>query len=570
MGVRQDIACVEEPTVILPVITSVATNTITFAASYLINMGITANMLSGQEIWVLGSTIDQARAVGLRNSGAILHVQSNTATTIVCEEILTSTGRCTQLKSDLLGTASLATSDRICVTTRNIIPGTILMKFITITGTVDIAVLPAAQVYDDYATDTMMGVIDSATLPDPVRSIEEKFAHGSANLPMRHNYVDNRVSYETSWPVSTIWGKYLFDTWGWVADKASALHASPGNVSPSVDLYPGEMHIKVVGTLLVAGSFVEIANAARDDGEIRMVVSSSATDITLDKPLRRYHSILDVKLNRILDDCTERAFSSAAGVTHTIRRNPSIPFHTIRVKKKGMMDDITLNDLNWFYTGHVFPEVTLSSTTNKELTMDMKSIGMGSRENPNYWNPNKGGGAGYDVFIPPTLSRTYLYDSTGVPLKPVHFSRSYMTIDGARWHQAEDIELSITREGAAPQYAHTFIERTAGTAGDGIIGGNDPINVLAGRLGMKYNFTMPLHNDTLWNLVKNKTAIGTATWVFEMLRSTTFTETWTITLTDIPVQEGKLSLPAEPTESQNVLGPPGNVYMTILDKTPYY
>lgn len=573
-GVRQDIACAEEHTVLLPVISNggVATNVITFAANALINMGITANMLSGQEIWVIGGVFDQARAANLRNAGAVLHVVSNTANTITCEETLTGTGRCIQLKSNLTGGANIAASDRLVVTARGVIPGLIQEKWLLESGVVDITLIPAAQLFLDNAVEAMFGVIDSATLPDPVQDLEEKYAHGSANNPGRHAYVYNRTAYDTSWPVSTIWGKYLYDGFGWVKDHASDFHAAPGNQVPTYNLYPGEKLIYVAdASAFVVNSYVEISDTAtHDDCEIRMVVyRDTVTDfITLDRPLRRYHSIVDTFVNRIHDDCTERAFASAKGVTHTMYKYNTIPFHTFRNKKKGMFDDITVNDMDFYYTGHVFNELTLSSTTGKELMMDVKSLGLGVKLNPNYWNPNAGPAA-YETFVPPSLSRTYMYDSSGAALRPVHFSRSYLIIDGARWHQAAEIELTITRT-AEVQYAHTYIERVAGTAADGLVGGNDPININTGRVGLKYNFLMPLHNSTLWSLVKDKATINTASWVFAMPRSTTFTETWTITLTEIPVTEGKLQLPAEPAESQNILGPPKDVYIAIYDKTPYY
>jgi len=551
LGTRNDIAIEEEWVIPLPAIVSVSGSTITFAANSLSNPGITVNMLSGQEIWVLD---DFAHSTVWK--GVVLHVVSNTTNTITVEEVVEGTNIWTEFSG--LGTDLGDVTDRLVVTQRGIRPGAVDITMYDYLGALGAT---GSGDFTRHDVSTMFGVIDQADLPDPVHDLEEKYAHGSSNMPRRHRAVYNRTSYGTSWPLSTVWGKYFFSVFGQTVDEASAFDTATDAIT--ADVYPGEYVVEVADSSdFTVNDYIELGNhndvpLAGTDSEIRKIVNLPAAGyIVVDKPFRRLHAVAaGMAISEVDSTCYNMNYESANYIQHALSVAPALCYNTLAVTKKGIFDDITVNDWKMLYLGHVFNEVTFSTATNKELTSDMSSTGMNAKLDE----------TGY---TPATLSRTYLVDSSGNALEPIHFSRGYVTISGVRWHQCEDFEIGLSRT-IDPKWAHAYFEKSAGTVADGLEGGRKAQRIPVGRASITHNFIMPLHNKQLWTLLNQRTNF-TTTAVFEMLRSTTFTETWTFTMTNMAPTEGGTQLPNEPTESQNVAGPPENLGLTIKDKTPYY
>jgi len=555
-GTRNDVVIEEEWVIPLPAFTGIVGNVITYAATALSNPGITVNMLAGQEIWVVD---DFAHSTVWK--GVHLNVVSNTANTITLRE--TVEGTSIEAEFAGLGTDLGDVVDRMVVTQRGIRPGLVDITMYTYLG-----VLGATGTgdFERYALDEMFGIIDQVGLPDPVHDLEERYAHSSSDMPGRHVGIYNRTTYDgTTWPISAVWGRWLTAGFGYVRDNASAFAGTPFDQAITADVYPGDSVIEVAAnTNLTLNDYIELGNhngvaLAGTDSEIRKVIAIEGAApyyLVVDRPFRRLHAVgATQNATEIHADSFERVYAAINYVLHTLVTTDSVPYYTIGVVKHGEHDDITVQDWKAMYLGHAFPEISFSTSTNKELTIDMKSTGLYADLDPT-------------LYTPASVDETFFTDSTGNTLQPIHFSRSYMTIAGVRWAQAEEMNCGVTRA-IDTKYAHSFNEKSAGSEADGLVGGHEPQIHITGRVNNTQNFLMPLASKKLWNLLRARTRFDVV-WYFEMLRSTTFTETWTFTLTRIPPVEGGTELPSEPTESQNMTGPPKTIGLAIQDKTPYY
>jgi hypothetical protein len=555
LGTRNDVAIEEEWVIPLPAEVTIVGNLITFAATALSNPGITTNMLAGQELWVLDNDAHTTLWKGVK-----LNVESNTTNTITLRETVEGVNLDAEFAG--LGTdLGDAVAERMVVTQRGIRPGLVDITMYTFQGALGAT---GTGDYERYVLDEMFGIIDQTGLPDPVHDMEEKYAHGSASMPERHVEIYNRTSYDaTTWPLSVVWGRYLTNCFGYVRDNASAFVGAGFDQEITADVYPGEQVVKCAATAaLTVNDYVELGDhngvaLAGTDSEIRKVINiPDATHFVVDKPFRRLHvAAANMNATEVDPNCYERVFANAAYVQHTLDTVDSLPYSTIGVVKHGEHDDITVQDWKALYLGHVFPEATFASATNKELTIDMKSAGLYADLDPT-------------SYTPATLDRTYLTDSSGNALQPLHFSRAYVTINDVRWHQAEEMNIGITRQ-LDTKWTHSYHESAAGTEADGLKGGHNPHEHIIGRANYTLNFMMPLSSKRLWNLLKARTKFSVG-FVFEMLRSTTFTETWTFTAGDCAPTEASTQLPNEPTESQNIVAPPATLSLVIKDKTPHF
>ncbi len=555
-GTRNDIVMEEEWSIPLPAITGVVGNVISFAANALSNPGITVNMLAGQQVLVLD---DFAHATVWK--GVKLNIVSNTANTITVRESVEGTS--IDAAFVVLGTDLGDVTDRLAVTQQGIRPGLVditmydYLGALGATGTGD---------FERITLDKMWGVIDQSTLPDPVHELEELWTHGSSSMPERFLEVYNRTTYDAvTWPMSVIWGRYMFQAMGYVRDNASAFGTATDPIT--ADVYPGERVVEIADAAdLLVGDYIELGNhndvaLAGTDSEIREIINIPVTGvgpdyIVVDRPFRHLHAVAaGMVVSEVDPNCYERAFASAEYIQHTLDTVDSIPYYCIGVTKHGEHDDITVQDWKAIYLGHVFPEISFSTTTNKELMVDMKSAGLYADFDP----------SGY---TPASVLDTFLTNSGGVPLQPLHFSRSYMLIDTVRWHLPEELNWSLTRT-LKTFYTHTFIEKSAGTEGDGLKGGHEPMFHATGRTNYDQSFMMPLTSKRLRDLIRARTKFDVAIG-FEMLRSSTFTETWVFSLGSIAPKEGGTQLPNEATESQNVSGPPKSMGLVIKDKTQFY
>lgn len=568
LGTRQELRCDEEFVIPIPLLTAVSGRTLTVdnatsGQGGLYEMGITTNMLAGQEIWVLdthaGSTL----------AGSVFHVVSNTSLlagtdTITLEEIVEGTSRWAEIP------ASLATTDRLVVSMRGIRPGRPDITVLTATNAAGTLLgfhptATAAGHFERGNLATMFGVVDDSDLPDPVHDVEELFSHSSSSLPRRHVAVYNATNYDNSWPFSCVWGRYLYGVMGKVVDNASAFAAVPFSQALLTNAYPGEYVIEVGAlTNLTIGDYIEIGNhggvaLTGTNSEIRKVVNFAQMSalhifVSLDKPLRRLHVVGDTA-TEIHANCFERAFTTANYVKHTLSVDNVMPYHTFGVKKKGLFDDVTMQDWTLTYPGHVFTDFSWKTEPEKTVSIDLSSKGLYAElDEPGY--------------VMSAISRTYMYDASGTALQSVHFNRGYITIAGVRWHQNEGLTIGLTRN-AEQKRTHTYIEKSAGVQGDGLKGGREPWLSVPNRVNMTLAMTLPLHNKQLWNLIRQRSKFDVIQ-VFEMQRSSAFTESWTWTISNCEISEGKVRLPSTATENQELSTLPDNVGLAIQDKTPYY
>ena len=539
---RNQVMIEEEYSIPLPAIVSVADNVITFAAAALSNMGITVDMLAGQDIIILDNDNSSSTWAGTK-----LKVVSNTTNTITVEEVLVAT---TMTKWPSLPTAAfpyLAHFEPLAVTTRGIRPGAISNLFVNY--------LHAAGAATDFVTHgvtELFGIIDSGSLPDPKNEIAEMFGIGSDNLPRRHVQVHNKTTYDGSWPISAIIGKRLLSIFGSVAEVANTL-TNP-QVTDLFDLIPGEqvMHLDAAGAPYAAGAYVQIGVTTA--AEIRKIVAKPATTyITLDKPLRKFHAI-GTAVSIVDAQCYDAA-TTAKYITHTLSVAHSVPTYTIGVNKKGETDDVAVE--NWFleYTGHSFSDGSFKTSTASELKIDLKSKGLGAKR---------------DAIACPVIDTT-LFSVSSVKKKPVHFSRAYVQFDGVKWNMTEEYDLSLTRE-MDTKHAIAYAEKAVGTEADGLTFGQNPWANFTGRVTFKASFSVPLHNKQLWDIVRARSKVDVVTYfnVPRALTGGTFYEEWTFTVPNVYLEEGPLELPSGASEVQTISGPPDNLTLVVKDKIPYY
>jgi len=573
LGTRQKPAIEYEWVIPLPKCTAVAGRMLTLEVGALYKMGITENMLAGQEIYVLNDDAGTSAMAGYK-----LRVESNTslvagADLIYLEEEVQGAAIWAELP------AALATTDRLACSTRGIHPDkidTTAMAFNNATGLWDMAVPTTGHI--QHTVDELFGAIDQATLPDPKHSIEEPFAHGSANMPSRHFAVHNRITYETTWPILAIVGKRLFGIFGSVVDNASLFEAGGGSSTLANDVIAGDNVLKMVAVLnFAAGDYVEIGNnghveEAGADSEIRKIVEVSGNYLILDAPVRRTHQATD-DVDEIDDDCFLMDFTTGEYIKHTLTIGHSTQTQTIGVNKRGEEDDVAVEDLYMSYTGHIFSGATFKSTTDSSLKVDIPSKGLYAERDPDFWDSV---GVAYEPIPPPALDTSYFYNA-GDAIEPVHFSDSYLKYGGVQWHQNEDFNLTITRE-IDTKYSHSRVRKALpgtvansrrGTDSDGLIFGRNPYGHYGGRVTYTTSQVVPLHNKEIIDILREKGALEVE-FGFSIVRSATFTETWVFTIGDMVLEDAGTELPNTPTENQNLVGPPDAVSLVIKDRVHYY
>lgn len=578
LGTRQKPAIEEEFYIPMPKIVGVAGRVITLEAHALYDMGITENMLAGQEIRMLENDAGNSLLAGYT-----FRVESNTSVAAGADSIT--------LEAEVQGTdiwdalpAAMAATDRFVCSTRGISPDkidTTALDFNNANGLWENAVPTTGPV--QHTVDELWAAIDSCQLPDPNHSVEEMWAHGSVNMPLRHLAIHNQITYETSWPLTCLMGKRLLGIFGEVVDNASKFDVSTTTLSN--DVYPGEYVLQVAAEAgFLVGDYVEIGDhgdveLAGADSEIRKVVQlgggAGNKYLILDAPVRRFHAATD-DVSEVDSDCYDMTFATGEYIQHTLTVGHSVPTYTIGVNKRGEQDDVNVEDFYLTYVGHVFTGGTFRSSLDTALKVDIPSKGLYAERDPDFWDSDLGGGADYVAISPPNLDTSYFY-SGGNAIGAIHFSDSYLKFGGVQWHQNEDIEISITRD-METRYAHSRVRKSLpgvvgnsrrDTDGDGLIFGRNPYGHFPGRVSVTASQVIPLHNKELWDVIRERGALEVEVG-FQYVRSATFTESWVFTIPDMVLEAGGTELPSNPQENQTLTGPPEGATLVIKDRVHYY
>lgn len=560
VGTRQNIRMEEEWPLRLPAPTAISGNTITFAAAGLSNMGIGTDMLKGQTLFVLEKTGGGSPVAGMR-----LKIAGNTTNVITLEQHIEGTYKKSDIPTSVFGDWA-----RCGFTTYGIIPGELSQ------ATVDAN-------YGDPSCVLMWGVIDEADLPEAVKDLTEQYAHGSRNMPGRHQVVYNRDDHPLSYSTSVIDGRHWQSFFNDSYEVPSKFDTE--NQSLSLDIYPGDNQVTVAAAgTFAAGDYIMVGDdsgysigtdwasgSTVQDQEIRKITDVTGTVLTVDRPFRRFHdaSSVDQNVREVHADCygvTGTAYDSDDQfIYHHMEVGNSIrpTTFTHMVVKKGEHDNVTVQDWLLAYRGCQWSSLSLKSTTSQELMADWSGGCVTADLDP----VDKDGAS----ITAPTLDDEAFYDITGAPQAPVHWSQSIVSVNvnGAGYVEiptVEDISFTITKVFDA-RYSHSYNTY-------GLPSGRKPQHYI-GRVNYDLSFVVPLHNK-VWSqalrdmdYVDFKTVytvpIGTETGT-----GNTVSSTWTIIAEDQRIKEAGLKLPSEAVEAQTILGPPKVVKIIIKDKTPYY
>ena len=541
---RQNIRIEREYPVRLTPATGVVANVVTLTdvagEGCLYHMGIDTDGLKGQMLIILEKTAGSSPI-----AGRTVMITGNTSLgggtdTITIDEIAQGTNIYTSWP-----TYAVADWDRLAVTSYGVRPGAWSHNNIN-------------PDYGDASLERMWGIIDQADLPDEVHELEELYAHGSTNMPNRHVVVFNNDTHPVNMNLSAVYGRDISHFFGCVVDHASALTL---NLDIVLDAHPGDNQVTLSGVVGIAvGGYIEIGVVANGTNEIRQITDVTGVVVTLDRPLCHFHDASDAtEVVQLVTPTCYDAFVTAEGVTHTMTVAETNPTVSFGVHKKGEYDGTTVNDWYLVYLGNRFTELNFESTTSKEMTLGITGVGHNAVLDPTALD-------GVTAIVPPTLDDSPYWSDPATrdtAKKPVHFSRSTITVGGIEFPTMENYSVGITRT-TEEKYVHAYSE-----ANDGLKFGRKPLSY-GGRVNYTHSFSLPLHKKRFYDLLQSREIIDSASSVFEIVRSTAFTETWTLSLDDIPVVTAGVQLPNTPTESQEITGPPESVSLAIFDKEPYY
>lgn len=546
----------EEFSILLPNFSSVTGNAITLVRT-LADFSIADHELAGQSLLVLMDF-----AMRSEYAGEVLHIIDNVAAVITVEEVLEGANRWTKYAYDFGDSGAGAVVERVAAGQRGVAPGHRVLWAANLKA--DGTYSAAVNQFELYTLKDLIAAIDSMTPPDPKNEWGEMFVLGSPANPVRHQMVRNGVTYDSSLPMSLLIGKHLMWAFGWVADGGSAWDVADPAQALTCDVYPGEMVLEVANNAgFSVGDLVEVSHrvnaaAAVVDGECRRVVAKDGANlIAVDRPFRRTHTVaLTDTVHEVSATCYDytnaTAMASANYMTHILQVGQgygyTVPTFCMGVLRRGNLTNPNVEDTFFTYRGLICGDWSFRSGTGEEAKSELSIKGL-------Y--------ADRDELTAPTLDTDLYYDNADVPLKPYHFSRSYVQFNGITWNYNEEVGFGVTRD-IETKKMHFY-----GSVETGLVGGIHPTIHAQGRVTPKCNFSVPYHNQQLWDILQSGATID-ITSVFSIIRSATFTEVMTVTAQNMPIEEGALEMSGAASTNQSISGIPDNLYITFQDKVRYF
>ncbi len=560
---RQNIRMEEEWPVRLPAATGISGHVVSFPAAALSNMGIGTDMLKGQSVFVLEKTAGGNPIAGYR-----FMVSENDTNTITLEECIYGTN-----KPSYIPTSAVGDWARIGVTTYGIIPGQVSQATVSAD-------------YEDPACERMWGVIDEADLPEGVRNISEEWAHGSRSMPRRHMAVFNQTDYALSYSMSVVDLREWTTLFNSTIDVASKLDAGPEDIT--LNVYPGDNEVTVAnGATFSVGDYVSIGDhtgyavgtdwyTTSTNTEIRKVVAVNGNVLVLDRPLKRIH--LAANVVEVVREVHSDTYGHTGSdwdtddqfIYHHLYIDDDIrpTTFTHMVVKKGEYDGTTVQDWILAYTGAQWSGLDMTSGTADQMMVDFKGACTGALLDP----LDKDGSA----IAAPTLDDEAYWNLDENPYPPMHWSQATVTAqinDGVTVELPfmEDMKVSVSRDLEA-HHMHS-VQLNSHRYSDGLKFGRDPIH-FPGRVNFTTTLNIPLHNKRWSEALRDMHSVDvTASYVRNIgtvAAGTTVNSTMVLHVEDIRLSEAPLKLPSEAVEVQALQGLPGNVYIVMADKTPYY